>query len=478
VKTTQVYDINIKLTDKQRAIQLAIFVSAAIKFICLYGGSRSGKTFYAFLVAVKRAIKYPGSYGLVFRKTLSSLKIGMLNQTMPALWKEFAKLNGGIHPYDADICGTPFVTFNKSENILTFFNGSKIFFYGASATAGDEDSMTKILSSEYFTILVEEGNENEYKVIEKLFTRMTQVVYDSKGNKGTPKFITTLNPTTFESWDYLLFTEKKNPSSKEPLKNADQYVTAHFTPLDNTEHLSEDYISILNNLSPRDRMRFLEGEYGANFEGEIFKNLNWMEIMDWSVFERIVIYVDPSYKSGPKNDYKSVATVGICQGTFYVLDINAAQCTTYVMMELIHQAQSYAEDNLRTLSGRRAIVETWIENQGIADDFTKAHDEYCAQNGCAIPYKLDNTNKGDKFMRIESLLVPLNENYKLIFSNYIKTKQIASQVDVQFLNFAKNMPKTLHDDIPDSVHGAVMKLSNKAHVTNIEDIGIVRSRWR
>ena len=127
MKTTQVYDINIKLTDKQRAIQLAIFVSAAIKFICLYGGSRSGKTFYAFLVAVKRAIKYPGSYGLVFRKTLSSLKIGMLNQTMPALWKEFAKLNGGIHPYDADICGTPFVTFNKSENILTFFNGSKIF---------------------------------------------------------------------------------------------------------------------------------------------------------------------------------------------------------------------------------------------------------------------------------------------------------------------------------------------------------------
>lgn len=475
---TKAYSLNVPLTDKQKAVQAALFVGVIVKFICLYGGSRSGKTFYAFLWIVKRAIIYPGSYGLVFRKTLSSLKIGMLNQTMPALWREFAKINGGVHPYDASVGGVPFVTFNKSENILTFFNGSKIFFYGAAATMGDEDSMTKILSSEYFSILVEEGNENDYKVIEKLFTRLTQVVYDSDGVKGMPKFVTTLNPTVFEAWDYVMFNKKLNPSSREPLNDPERYATAHFRPTDNMQHLSDDYIATLKNLSPRDRQRFLEGEYGANFDGEIFKYLNWLDVLDWSVFEKIVIYVDPSYKSGPKNDYKSVATVGICQGSFYVLDINAAQCTTYVMMELIHEAQSYAESNLEQVKGHRAIVETWIENQGIADDFTKAHDEYCAQNGCAIPYRLDNTNKGDKFMRIESLLVPLNENYKLIFSNHIKEKMISSQVEVQFLNFAKNMPKDMHDDIPDSVHGAVMKLSQKTTVTRISDVYIAKRTWR
>ena len=142
------YEVSIELTDKQRIVQDELFSNDIIKFICLYGGSRSGKTFFAFLWMVKRAIMYAGSYGLVFRKTLSSLKIGMLNQTMPDLWAEFAKMNDGLHPYDAMINGKPLVQFNKSENILTFFNGSKIFFYGAAATAGDEDSMTKILSSE------------------------------------------------------------------------------------------------------------------------------------------------------------------------------------------------------------------------------------------------------------------------------------------------------------------------------------------
>lgn len=472
------YNLSVELNDKQAIVQDELFSNDIIKFICLYGGSRSGKTFFAFLWMVKRAIMYAGSYGLIFRKTLSSLKIGMLNQTMPNLWAEFAKLNDGLHPYDATVNGQPLVQFNKSENILTFFNGSKIFFYGAAATAGDEDSMTKILSSEYFSILIEEGNENEYKVIEKLFTRLTQVVSDPAGNLGVAKFVTTLNPTVFEAWDYLLFTKLINPSSHEPLSHPERYSKAHFVPTDNLQHLSADYIDTLRNLSPRDRQRFLEGEYGATFEGEIFKSLNWMDIDDWSMFERIVIYIDPSYKSGPKNDYKSVATVGICQGSYYVLDINAAQCTTYVMMQLIHEAQSYAEENLEKVRGQRASVETWIENQGLADDFNMSHDQYCADNGCAIPFRLDGRNKGDKFMRIESLLVPLNENYKLIFSNHIKEKSISSQVDVQFLNFSKHPAKDIHDDIPDSVHGAVSKLNQRTTSVTKADVYIAKRTWR
>lgn len=453
------YNTKIRLTIKQAMCLTEVLASDTIKFICLFGGSRSGKTFFAFWCVVMRAILYPGSYHLVFRKTLSSLRIGMINQTMPAIWRLFANLNDNQHPFDVRMSnGKAFVTWNKSENLLTFWNGSKIFFYGATATAGDEDSMTKILSSEYFTILVEEGNESEYKVIEKLFTRLTQVVFNAAGKKGKPKFLTTLNPTTFDSWDFAMFQDKVNPSSHEPL-NAELYASVHFTPEDNLEHLSDDYIATLQSLSPRDRQRFLAGEYGETFEGEIFKQLNWIDIPDWSVFERICIYVDPSYKSGVKNDYKAVATVGVCQGDYYVLDINAAQTTTYGMFELIHTAQSYAEAHLQNLKGRRAMVETWIENQGLADDFAKALDEYTAKNQCAIPFIKDNTNKGDKFMRIETLLVPLNDNYKLKFSNAIKNKPISKQVNVQFLNFAKNMPKDIHDDIPDAVHGAVMKLS-------------------
>lgn len=473
MKQAQNYSVKIKLNAKQEIVREEIFTNDAIKFICLYGGSRSGKTFFAWIWVVLRAVIYPGSYHLVFRRTRSSLLIGMISQTMPGLWSILQSINNNIHPYDAVVKGKKkFVKWNKSENVLTFFNGSKIFFYGAVATAGNEDSMTKILSSEYSTILVEEGNENEYKVIEKLLTRLTQRIYSADGKLCVPKFCTTLNPTTFDSWDYYVFQKHINPKSKEPL-NADLYASAHFTPQDNLHNLSDDYIAILNSLSPRDRQRFLAGEYGETFEGEIFKQLNWIDVGDdWSIFERIIIYVDPSMKSGPKNDYKAVVTVGLTEGSFYVLDVNAAQTTTYGMFELIHNAQTYAETKLRGSKNRRCAAKTWIENQGLADDFQKSYAEYCTKHTCAIPYELDRTKKGDKFQRIETLLVPMNENYKLFFANYIKTKPINNQVSIQFLNFARTMPKDLHDDIPDAVHGAVSKLSQPISSTSIEDITI------
>lgn len=469
------YDVSIKLTPKQLAVQKELFAGEK-RFIRLSGGSRSGKTFYAFYYLVKRALLYPGSFGLVFRKTLSSLKIGMIHQTMPNVWEVMAANNGGLHPYRAKVNGVPIVNYNKSEQVLTFFNGSKIFFYGAAATAGNIDSLTKILSSEYFTILVEEGNENSFEVIEKLFTRLTQTVKSVTGKTGVPKFITTLNPTNFDSWDYVLFSELKNPISKEPVLHPERYGVAHFSPLDNLEHISEDYLDTLRSLSPIERRRFLEGEYGNYFVGKIFTHLTWEDVDDFSVFERICIYVDPSYKSGHGADFKSVATVGIVDGSFYVLDVNAAQCTTYVMIELIHVAQSYVSKKLEKCR-RFPQVETWIENKGVSDDFNKAHAAYCANNGCAIPYKWDTSAKGDKFNRIESLLVPLNEQSRLIFSNHIRSKAIGPQVEVQFMNFAPQMPKDMHDDIPDSVHGAVYKLSKKKTVTTLKDIDLYKTNW-
>ena len=68
---------------------------------------------------------------------------------------------------------------------------------------------------------------------------------------------------------------------------------------------------------------------------------------------------------------------------------------------------------------------------------------------------MDGRQKGDKYARVESALVPLNEQGKLFFNLALKQLRIGSLITQQFLNFKKNLISTEHDDIPDAVHGAV-----------------------
>jgi PBSX family phage terminase large subunit len=464
--------LKLKLNNKQKIARNSILGNRNVKYICFYGASRSGKTFLTFHYFVERALNYPDSQHLFFRKTLSSLKQGLIGQTMPKYFNLISKLNGVKSLFTLTCAnGKKFVSFNKHDSALTFFNGSKILFYGASQTSTDTNSLDKVLSTEWATIGIDEATENEYSVIEQLKTRLTQLCFDGEGRCIMPKMVFMLNPTTFEAWDYVLFHEKKHPISAEKIADINEYSYLHFTAIDNVDFNSPDYLKVLEGLSPRSRQRFLLGEHGANFDGEIFKQLNWIDVQNYASMERIVIYCDPSYKSGVNNDYKAIVTVGLHEGTFYVIAVRAAQCTTYDMVHMLWEAQEECRKNLVKYNIERMPTPvTYVENAGLSDDFQKCVNEYTAKYQVSMPYTLDRTRKGDKYNRIESLLVPLNEQYKLYFSNEIKETKAYNQVEVQFLNFKKNMPKNMHDDIPDAIHGAITQLSYKSTGVKASDV--------
>jgi PBSX family phage terminase large subunit len=440
-----------KLQSKQlKAFE--ILSSGKYKDVCFYGSGRSGKTFLVCYFILKRALQYPGSYHLFIRSTYTSLLAGVFSQTIPTVINALKK-----HP-GIDLVGSGLIKSRQNPAEIQFENGSSIRFLGLDTQTTNAQATDKILSQEYLTACFEEANEINFEVVEKVKTRLAQKIEGAK-----PLSIFTLNPTTFDSWDYQYFEKKTNPKSKELVSNPDQLMSMHFSVMDNLNNISEDYVENLKNLSPAQRRRFLEGVYGENYEGEIFTELHYSELPDIREFEKMLIYTDPSYKSGSKNDYKASVLIGLRRGAFWVIMVEAMQCTTSQMILNVHNLFKYVQSK-----GWQASLPCWFENAGMPDDFTEAIQNYAEQTQWVCPYKLDSRQKGDKYARIESALVPLNEQGKLYFNLEMKTLRVGNLVNSQFLNFKKNLNASEHDDIPDAVHGGITLMN----IVQLQPFGI------
>lgn len=446
------------LSEKQQKVLDDVLANDQIKEICLYGSGRSGKTFLCCDYVLQRAIAYPGSFHLFLRATMMALTAGVVSQTFPNLFRAIEKKTE-VNLLEAKAeNGKPFIRhLSTPHNKYVLYNGSEIRFVGLDTQSTNASATDKILSQEYLTAVFEEGTEIDFEVIEKVKTMLAQrVLHFRTGDAGMPKWICTLNPRTFDDWDYKYFHEHKNPVSEEPIASPDATAMVHFSINDNLENVSDEYLTTLNSLSPMQRQRFLAGLHGDNYDGEIFKKLFWEQLPPIDEFENILLYTDPSYKSGSKNDYKASVTIGKRKGAFWVIDGIAMQCTTSQMIlnvsDLFH--------NLREMGWGKPIA-CYFENAGMPDDFIEAVQKHAELSGWTCPYKMDARQKGDKFARIETALVPLNEQGKLFFNLDLKPKRFGSLASIQFLNFKKNMLPTEHDDIPDAVHGGVTLMNVK-----------------
>jgi len=140
---------------------------------------------------------------------------------------------------------------NKSDWFLTLPGGSEIWLGGLD----DKERAEKILGNEYATIYPNEASQISYQSISLLKTRLNPP-------KGVPpKFLIDYNPPSKRHWGYKIFHNHIDPISDEPLRNPDDYAWISMNPQDNLENLSEDYLSTLEDLSERDRQRFLHGKY-------------------------------------------------------------------------------------------------------------------------------------------------------------------------------------------------------------------------
>lgn len=288
-----------KTIDQTSACKL---LNGDAKHILLFGGSRSGKTFIIVRNIILRALKADGSRHCILRKTFTDVRRTIVMDTMPKVLQ---------------ICFPSLpITFNKSTNVLMLPNKSEIWFGGL-------DKTDKILGNEYATMYFNEISEMIYSQLEIAYSRLAQKTI------LVNKFYYDCNPPSKSHWSYKLFHLKQNPSDNIALKKPNLYTYMRLNPDGNKDNLTEDYIEdVLENMSYKNRQRFLLGEFTDDNENALWKRSSMINPYRYknspADIERVVVAIDPAVTNKEKSDLTGIVIVGRkkINGTphYFVLD--------------------------------------------------------------------------------------------------------------------------------------------------------------
>lgn len=293
-----------KLTDVQLKAQDILASDAT--HVMLFGGSRSGKTFLHIRNLCMRAIKAPNSRHVAFRFRFNAIKASIVMDTLP---KVMRLAFPGVK-YDM----------NKTDWFCRFENGSEIWFAGLD----DGDRVEKVLGMEFSTIFFNECSQIPWDsrnvAITRLAQKATQVIKGRGESPLKPRVWYDCNPPSKAHWSYRLFIEKRDPETKEPVRNTLDYASFQINPGDNAENLTDGYLDTLQGLSARMRRRFLEGAFAdatpnALFADDVFEK--W-RVIDGELpqFVRVVVAVDPSGADDAENaDNDAIGIVVMALGT-------------------------------------------------------------------------------------------------------------------------------------------------------------------
>ncbi len=300
-----------RLTPKQDEANRLL--ASGAQHVMLFGGSRSGKTFILARANVLRALKAKESRHCILRFRLGHIKASIVMDTFPKVMK---------------LC-FPDVAYelNKSDLYARYENGSEIWFGGLD----DKDRVEKILGNEYATLTFNECSQIPWSSRNVALTRLAQQVTQKVGNEERLLPLRAYydeNPPDKGHWTYQVFKLKRDPESKHPLADPENYACMQMNPEDNLQNLGDDYLRTLKGLSGRLQKRFLHGEFRDMAPNALFPD----EILDkWRVTDealpqmlKIVVAVDPSGSDETDNldnDEIGIIVAGLgMDGVGYVLE--------------------------------------------------------------------------------------------------------------------------------------------------------------
>ena len=280
----------------------------------LVGGSRSGKTFLIVRNIVMRLLKAPASRHAIFRFRLNHLVTSVFLDTFPKVMRlAYPGVEHATHVQD---------------KYVTFGNGSELWFAGLD----DKDRTEKILGMEFATLFFNEASQIPWASVTTALTRLAQKAEQRIENRSPAplklRAYYDCNPPSKSHWTYRLFVERRDPETREPLRNAADYAYFAINPTDNLENLSPEYIGQLEALPARMRVRFLEGRFAEANPNALFPDevLDKWRVLDGAVPDlvRVVIAVDPSGSGdadNADNDAIGIVVAGIgTDGNAYVLE--------------------------------------------------------------------------------------------------------------------------------------------------------------
>jgi len=194
----------------------------------------------------------------------------------------------------------------------------------------------------------------------------------------------------------------------------------------------------------------IQKEYFNNpvSEGTVFKEISYKKMLPIKEYQILVCYTDPSYKA--TNDFKATVLVGKWHQEYHIIKCFLAQTTTadlinwhYQVMDLVAGAACYY----------------YMEEVFMQDVIVREVSESGSKYGRTIPIRGDTRKKPDKFMRIESLLEPLNRNSQFYLNEDERENPHMKRLEEQFIHFAPGSRS--HDDGPDAVEGAVWQIMER-----------------
>jgi len=142
--------ISFNKTSKQKeAIDL---LGGSSRYVMLFGGSRSGKTFIAIYAIIVRACRVKSRH-CILRLNFNHIKTSVWMDTLPKVLKiAFPDLR---------------VEWNRTDYYITLPNGSEIFCAGLD----DEKRVEKILGKEFSTLYFNECSQIPYNSVQVAMTK-------------------------------------------------------------------------------------------------------------------------------------------------------------------------------------------------------------------------------------------------------------------------------------------------------------------
>ena len=274
------------------------------------GGSRSGKTFDMVQRIVVRALAAPGSRHAIWRQRFNAVRQSIMADTFPKVMR----LRFPALPYRT----------NKIDGIIELPGESQLWLGGLDSKERTE----KVLGQEFATVYFNEVSQIGYSSVTMGLTRLAQAAYVPKiGRNLRLLALYDCNPPRKQHWSYQLFFQHKDPETGHALEDQHEYQRIQINPRDNP-YLPPEYVKMLSKLPPRERRRFLDGEYGEGIEGAMwswqhFRRAHPRMLPD---MQRIAVAVDPPAKSGAKGAECGITVSGLgLDGRGYLLADGSAR---------------------------------------------------------------------------------------------------------------------------------------------------------
>lgn len=300
-----------KFTPKQ--LQSQVVLAGDATHGMLFGGSRSGKTFIITRNVIYRALKAPGSRHAILRFRFNHVKASIILDTFPKVMS---------------LCFPGVEAHIDKTDWFARLGESQIWFGGLD----DKERTEKILGQEHATLYLNECSQIPFNSQQLATTRLAQnVLQDIRGRAAValkPRMYYDCNPPIKSHWTYRMFVEGRDPETRKPLANPNDYQCFQINPQDNAANLPPGYIGTLNALSARLQRRFLKGEFGDATPNALFAET---DIDKWRVTDgqvpdmvRIAVGVDPSGSGdvdNADNDEIGILVAGLgVDGNCYVVE--------------------------------------------------------------------------------------------------------------------------------------------------------------